>query len=394
MRKFHGTPRIPGVIFQNSPGAFGAGLSKFTTTRSRRAVDAQSTRSVEAGRNRLPPPLGFGKNPGTGAKENGESAAPQAPLWAPLRKLFARETLCPNTLEEKRRRRDNLRNSAHKREKLRQGRGIEFKKAQNNDESVLKVVQLNCNRISGPMIEWVRTGLKEQQPHVLVLLETKLKEGERTPRFPGYATHRVDRTTGESGGGIMMLVSEGVQWSALKGPLVPESLPGVEAAGVRLYPHRAKPVDVLGVYNRPELCRKFDPSWIGSRALVCADLNLHHRSWDGTCSDSTVHGDKAATQRLLDWVERKGRKIINDGRPTYMQGSKKGSQSARVLTTPDVTITPTGGGEARWSEVQDWGSDHKAITTEYRAGGRLRRGAPAHGPPPRRERGRAEQNID
>ena len=45
--------------------------------------------------------------------------------------------------------------------------------------------------------------------------------------------------------------------------------------------------------------------------------------------------------RLLAWVERGGRTILNDGRPTFTRGSKKAAQTGRVATAPDITIAPS-----------------------------------------------------
>ena len=93
--------------------------------------------------------------------------------------------------------------------------------------------------------------------------------------------------------------------------------------------------------------------------------------WDTTCADSTIASDSAVARPLLEWVERNGRKIVNDGRPTFMSRSKKGSAPGRVITTPDVTIAPAGNFGTKWTELLDWGSDHMAIVTEFCAGGLL-----------------------
>ena len=86
------------------------------------------------------------------------------------------------------------------------------------------------------MVTEINHGLQEHQPHVVALMETHLQKGSPTPSFPGYSVHRLDRTSGEKDGGVALLVADGVQWSALPGQVAPESLPGVEAAGARIYP--------------------------------------------------------------------------------------------------------------------------------------------------------------
>eukprot|EP00664_Eupelagonemidae_sp_cell27_P002431 gene2431-8519_t len=66
----------------------------------------------------------------------------------------------------------------------------------------------------------------------------------------------------------------------------------------------AEAVDVIGVYNCPSISSArtaFEADWLGSRAIVCADLNIHHRSWDPHCADRTIKDDRKVTERLLKW---------------------------------------------------------------------------------------------
>ena len=246
-----------------------------------------------------------------------------------------------------------------------------------------KIIQFNCNSLGvdkalrGPMVAEIRRELNEHAPHILIPLETKLKKKDPTPHFPGFEVHRADRSAGEAdGGGIMILVAEGVQWTAKKWLLAPESCVGTEAAGVRIYQHNAKPFDVVAIYNRPKTKLQFDPAWIGARAHVFGDLDLHNRAWDKTCSDRTIADDAPVTRRRLAWVENNGRTILSDGRPTYSSGSKKSAAAGRVLTLPDLTITAPGTTGAKWIDLLDWGSDDYAIVSQIPAGGPLLRNDP------------------
>eukprot|EP00661_Eupelagonemidae_sp_cell13_P010415 gene10415-biopygen21311 len=143
------------------------------------------------------------------------------------------------------------------------------------------------------------------------------------PRFPGYTAHRRDRATGEDGCGVVILVVDGRAARAAGAGVAPGGPGpglGVKAAGVRLYPDRAK-------YFRRARRLQPPPDWIGPRAFVCVDLNLHAREWDKACAGGTVKGDHAAAGKLLEWVHSTRRRIVNDGRATRMSGAQKGSEN-------------------------------------------------------------------
>ena len=111
---------------------------------------------------------------------------------------------------------------------------------------------------------------------------------------------------------------------------------------MRIYPDGARHFDVLTVYNRPAVARSFQPRWIGPRAFVCADANIHHRDWDKTCADTTIRDDRHVTALLLDWVRSNQCKVANDGRSTYLSGSHSSAEGGVHRTTPDLTIAPRG----------------------------------------------------
>eukprot|EP00662_Eupelagonemidae_sp_cell21_P021375 gene21375-17643_t len=253
-----------------------------------------------------------------------------------------------------------------------------------------RIIQLNCTSVSGgrasAKLAQIRQKLKEHDPDVVVLLETWLRAGvDDTPSFPGYEVHRVDRpgykesAMGGHGGGIIMLVAGGVQWSPRQ--LQPPPPPGrkkqlLETAAVRIFPEKAPALDVCALYNTPNSARaqgkstlmdlNLDGGWIPRRAVVCMDSNLHHRSWDPHCKESTINASQKTTRNMLEWVAKSGAKILNDGSVTFSCPTR-GFRSA-----PDLTIATAAAGKAEWTRVEDWGTEHRAIVTEVVTGGTVR----------------------
>ena len=93
-------------------------------------------------------------------------------------------------------------------------------------------------------LELVRPVLQQGKAQ---LLETWLRPGvDQTPSFPGYQAHRLDRpgykpradvrSQGGHGGGVLLLVSEAVQWTprAVQVPRdAPSAAPSSAAASLR-----------------------------------------------------------------------------------------------------------------------------------------------------------------
>ncbi len=93
---------------------------------------------------------------------------------------------------------------------------------------------------------------------------------------------------------------------------------------------------------------------------------MHSRRWDAGCSDGTVAVDAVPARRIEAWLATSGSRVINDGRNTresMMKVGQSGSETKLFATAPDLTIIGPGVKEARWGDLEYWGSDHMAIST-------------------------------
>eukprot|EP00660_Eupelagonema_oceanica_P019159 gene19159-biopygen37711 len=144
----------------------------------------------------------------------------------------------------------------------------------------LRTLQWNCLAINAQKVELARM-LEVYQPHVVCLQETNLFPDDPAPRFPGYDLLRADRP-GEQGGGLIILLREGLQWSPDR-----RARPGLhaedtisEALACTVYPHRGDRLPVLNLYVPPRGAVTIHPSSLPTDALICADANAHHADWD------------------------------------------------------------------------------------------------------------------
>eukprot|EP00662_Eupelagonemidae_sp_cell21_P016992 gene16992-43269_t len=225
---------------------------------------------------------------------------------------------------------------------------------------ILRTLQWNADTLDAAKRTELIAHLGEHKPHVVLLQETEthFERNADVPRIPGYEVHWVH---GEHG--VAILVAEGVMWR----PMPPEDLPQngmAEAAGVIIYPAGgARPEKLISCYVPPPMTPAFDPAWIPTGAHLFADVNLHSRRWDHGCAESTVKRAGPAVRRLVEWIDKGGRTLLNDGRTTFT-----GRQSATPKTTPDITVARAGC-SAKWGQHHDLGSDHMAIEATLEIGG-------------------------
>eukprot|EP00662_Eupelagonemidae_sp_cell21_P020994 gene20994-10246_t len=221
----------------------------------------------------------------------------------------------------------------------------------------LRTLQWNANTLDAAKRTELTAHLGEHKPHVVLLQETETSVGRDAgvPRIPGYEVHWV-----HGDHGVAILVAEGVMWR----PMPPEDLPQngmVEAAGVIIYPAGgARPETLISCYVPPPMTPAFDPAWIPTGAHLFADVNLHSRRWDRSCAEATLKNGGPAAHRLVEWIDKGGRTLLNDGRATWTGGSR--------MSTPDITVARAGC-SAKWGQHHDLGSDHMAIEATLEIGG-------------------------
>eukprot|EP00664_Eupelagonemidae_sp_cell27_P003797 gene3797-5892_t len=249
-------------------------------------------------------------------------------------------------------------------------------------ERSLHALQLNAQGLTSVKRAELNELLQRERPHVVALQETMWCEGADTPRFPGYAVHRVDGPAREGGqggstGGVALLVADEVRWQPFPQDQLPDA-ETAEVAGITVYPGGgAQPEVILSIYIPRAARHALDLAWAPAGAHLLGDFNIHSREWDPFVTDATISKDAPAAGRLLDWVGATGATILNDGRATRV-GQKAGRGGA-AQSAPDLAIAAAGH-EAWWGRLHDVGSDHMAIATHLTVGG------PVAAPPRRQPR--------
>ena len=118
--------------------------------------------------------------------------------------------------------------------------------------------------------------LTSLSPLLIGVCETWLTD-PYSPSFPGYFPYRKDRPAGAVGGGLLLLVKQGLPSSQLF--LTPHPGGSLEYLGVRIT-FDTGPLDVLLLYNP---CRDISTlefrhlfNQLSSPALIMGDFNAHH----------------------------------------------------------------------------------------------------------------------
>ena len=246
----------------------------------------------------------------------------------------------------------------------------------------LRILQLNINRWRKhqPALEQF---LRENDPDVVVLQETKLTTNVATPKIRGYVTHREDRTVHRVGirpngaalppqGGLATLVKEGVVHQRAALPDLPAGA-ALERLAITVHLPPRETVEMVNLYRPPARAAADDHrdaglhlgSWPTTPdTIICADVN-GHGSWDPD------HDQDDIGLALDEWLADHHMVTLNTGDPTRISAAGAGS-------APDVTL-----GHGRlvnrltWRTDRSIGSDHLPIVIG------LSVGAPARTPKPR-----------
>lgn len=150
----------------------------------------------------------------------------------------------------------------------------------------LKIIAWNVNSIrSKAKQEEVRYLLSEQKPHLLLLSETKLNDGNFV-HFPQYKIYRNDRLS-DGGGGTAILIREPIKHEVVNTPLLKAS----EATCVKLSLSNSKSIIVNSFYCPKNLLRD-DLSKLMSlhpSVFMGGDFNAKHCYWHN--SDNNGNGN-------------------------------------------------------------------------------------------------------
>ena len=136
------------------------------------------------------------------------------------------------------------------------------------------------NAIKGSELSMI---IKEDDPEIVFVVETKLKDDEVTSQYPdcgGYRVYRKDRTG--PGGGVLLMVKEEIETKEMM------QTSEIEAVGCEMIIAKSM-IPLLCVYrppNSPEDCNKkirdlmLKVSTFNSRqVLICGDFNYGEIQW-------------------------------------------------------------------------------------------------------------------
>ena len=191
----------------------------------------------------------------------------------------------------------------------------------------LRILQWNADALSTKVGE-LRMRAAELDLDVILIQETKLKEGVATPRIPGFKeAMRLDRVV-TGGGGILCYIKETLIFEKL----FKRSKNATEAASFRNRVDKKNWVHITNVYVPPDNSIGqeiiFTPEVIPTleSSIICGDFNGHTSLWD-------LHQppDKRG-ETILDWLIDNDLETLNDGSPT------RANRVTGIPSAPDITL--------------------------------------------------------
>jgi endonuclease/exonuclease/phosphatase (EEP) superfamily protein YafD len=86
-------------------------------------------------------------------------------------------------------------------------------KAKKENDSSLKVIQININGLANKALELAQL-IKENEADIITIQETKLNTKSKAPSFPGFTLVRKDRLN-KTGGGLATLVKDTITFTEI-----------------------------------------------------------------------------------------------------------------------------------------------------------------------------------
>ena len=230
----------------------------------------------------------------------------------------------------------------------------------------LKIIQWNCDWMATKVDELA--GLVREKPDVVVLQETKLREGDPTPHIERYVVTRFDRKTrrplaAARGGGLAVMMREGIaHWtekhrgtSALEALIV--NIPtGGRQGRLRIINIYIPPSGNTELKEREREVEDLKRLPKGRNVIWCGDFNAHHPQWDPNREDDMG-------ERLVELFLEEGLTTVNSGEATWYARRDKGSPR----TAPDITVEwASEDMTTEWSVLHRLSSDHLPISIEWK----------------------------
>jgi exonuclease III len=154
----------------------------------------------------------------------------------------------------------------------------------------IRIIQWNCFSLTIARIEELRLFLKEAQPDIMSIQETKLNDEKANLRlrFSGYIVyHKQRKSNPDFGGGVALLVKEGITHT-----LVENLAPDSEVLGINIDYGKTK-FNLLTYYNPPNLTldRKILQTLVNLEddVIVVGDLNACAKSFGCKRNNDSGH---------------------------------------------------------------------------------------------------------
>ena len=224
----------------------------------------------------------------------------------------------------------------------------------------IQILQLNVNGVRIRKAE-LDFKLAKEQPHVVCLQETRLRPSMDTPRFNRYnVAGRVDRSSEQIGGGVLILVRDDLSYEPLLNPYNGTITdPHTDCVATRIFPPFSPPITIINIYSPParwtagqgtqEHLLLINRLNLSPHCIITGDLNAHG-SWDNHQPCDQL-GSK-----IDDWACDNNLVIANDGSHTRLNLATGGK------STPDVTLVSNSlASDIAWKVGSSCGSDHLPI---------------------------------
>ena len=220
-------------------------------------------------------------------------------------------------------------------------------------KGLLKILQFNCNGISGKAPE-IAAFLSQNQIHIAVFQETKLRKKSRNPSLGShYTLIRKDRE--KEGGGLLIAIHESIQYEEINinndGTLEAMGISVVASSSkLRIYNFYIPPRSSCPPGYSASLAELLEPG----DALVLGDANAHSQLWN-----SNIEEDQRGSV-LSKEITESTFAPLNDDTQTRVPFN-----SENQLSSPDISLSSQSFLlSTSWTPIKSLGSDHLPILLE------------------------------
>ena len=195
----------------------------------------------------------------------------------------------------------------------------------------LTAIQININGICNKISE-LQHLVNRENPHLVIIQESKLRTKTRTPDLKGYTSARCDRPSGDGGGGLIIYLMEGLKYEHITSTSAADD--NFEHQHIRV-PHNGEPLNIINIYAPPgtndELANGLGNITPGQTAtLVCGDFNGHSDLWHSALAQDP------RGRTTTEWIEDNELVVLNTATPTRAPIANPAQRSS-----PDVSCTST-----------------------------------------------------